>query len=304
MVHGVRLIPARAGTTTTPPTPPRPAWAHPRAGGDHVLAHAVAAVLTGSSPRGRGPPHDRAPGVGRRRLIPARAGTTSSKPEPTDDDRGSSPRGRGPREPVAGHLGPDGLIPARAGTTETKWTTSSGQTAHPRAGGDHDLLSGGGKTFKGSSPRGRGPLRLPGAHRGSGGLIPARAGTTCGSPRRPAVRRAHPRAGGDHSGYTFHQLRHRGSSPRGRGPLGLTGRIPGNLGLIPARAGTTPSPTPSTRSRRAHPRAGGDHWVPVTTVQQALGSSPRGRGPRERRELVFEAGGLIPARAGTTTSAR
>ena len=74
-----------------------------------------------------------------------------------------------------------------------------------------------------------------------------------------------------------------GSSPRVRGKRRPRPRVPGNHGLIPARAGkTTPSPT-SSPPDPAHPRACGENL----------------HGPVVRAGR----GGLIPARAGKTRPA-
>ena len=95
----------------------------------------------------------------------------------------------------------------------------------------------------GSSPRGRGKRCRRRALLGPRRLIPARAGKTrhwCDALEGVA---AHPRAGGeneagDEKGATFE-----GSSPRGRGKLSGAGLGCPGPGLIPARAGKTPTPT-------------------------------------------------------------
>ena len=116
-----RLIPARAGKTVylTSKRPLRAA--HPRAGGENPVECSTGRPHLGSSPRGRGKLATRARAAGRARprgrLIPARAGKTSSRSRPDTRRRahpraggenrrarsstpaapGSSPRGRGKR---------------------------------------------------------------------------------------------------------------------------------------------------------------------------------------------------------------
>ena len=73
---GVRLIPARAGKTTSLRATLRVIAAHPRAGGENATADSGTPGAAGSSPRGRGKPNCDARLFGVSRLIPARAGKT------------------------------------------------------------------------------------------------------------------------------------------------------------------------------------------------------------------------------------
>ena len=316
------LIPARAGTTTPSrggSTIPR---AHPRAGGDHVDVLRARTVSAGSSPRGRGPRVEERRCQSPRRLIPARAGTTSSTsgsrtrprahPRAGGDHRadlgdgrqhaGSSPRGRGPP------AGPDpagrapGLIPARAGTTSRPMMLPWRGGAHPRAGGDHAQWVYDKVTGPGSSPRGRGPQVIPRSGDRPARLIPARAGTTTDGSTPPSPTAAHPRAGGDHPSAPAAPVAPIGSSPRGRGPPAVV--VASGVGerLIPARAGTTCGQLPIRPDQPAHPRAGGDHLPLLIFMPMTLGSSPRGRGPHEPGCAGSGYERLIPARAGTTSA--
>ena len=193
-----RLIPARAGKTRTGRRPRRRGPAHPRACGENHMAPSSAARSGGSSPRVRGKPlqHGRPPARGR--LIPARAGKTSSAAFPlsggaahpracgenwpasgmTANGAGSSPRVRGKRVLEGDEGRKVGLIPARAGKTGVGRVVLARVEAHPRACGEN---SHSGYTFGtggGSSPRVRGKP-LSHARRGQVlGLIPARAGKT------------------------------------------------------------------------------------------------------------------------------
>ncbi len=93
-----------------------------------------------------------------------------------------------------------------------------------------------------------------------------------------------------------------GSSPRERGAPQDTGLIDGRGGLIPARAGSTQTWRRWVRRRPAHPRASGEHHVVLGRGAVVVGSSPRERGAHTSARLPVRQGGLIPARAGSTTS--
>ena len=212
------LIPAWAGKTHSPRgrrQPPRP---HPRVGGENSWKLKGKAIVSGSSPRGRG----KRGGDDRVhcsvRLIPAWAGKTlTATPGPVDFR--VHPR-------VGGENG-----------GEHGWCPFGG--AHPRVGGenghagDFDLIA------LGSSPRGRGKqssLATVPAHRR---LIPAWAGKTSLPMGHHNLRRAHPRVGGENVDECRHRAHDSGSSPRGRGKPGLSARTLRRTRLIPAWAGKT-----------------------------------------------------------------
>ena len=91
-----------------------------------------------------------------------------------------------------------------------------------------------------------------------------------------------------------------GSSPLARGTQIKNHRWMFMPGLIPARAGNTPSPQGTVRSRWAHPRSRGEHLLLTVNALLAWGSSPLARGTPDwwcQRHCRF---GLIPARAGNT----
>ena len=171
---------------------------------------------------------------------------------------GSSPRGRG--KPLSGSgdwLG-GRLIPARAGKTPGQLGTGIVGAAHPRAGGENRPSRLRPWSANGSSPRGRGKQRREGGGRPPAGLIPARAGKTLRINCMSSSLWAHPRAGGENSSVRGPEGAAAGSSPRGRGKLGLGPAHAGRIRLIPARAGKT-----SLAGILSRP---------------PTGSSPRGRG--------------------------
>ena len=275
-------------------------WAHPRAGGENWDGIVTVFKTAGSSPRGRGKLRYPTEGRIHHRLIPARAGKTRARGNPTtcvtahpraggenftyglypSMAAGSSPRGRG--KPITINATNDSarLIPARAGKTLPRSHRETDVWAHPRAGGENWIYASEKSAGAGSSPRGRGKRgcrrRRPWRVR----LIPARAGKTTRTKRRARPRRAHPRAGGENREGAHRIVVAVGSSPRGRGKLiDRDGRTEDQR-LIPARAGKTPPSDHGVMWSGAHPRAGGEN---VTVTDD------------ERR-----ARWLIPARAGKT----
>ena len=276
--------------------------AHPHAGGENRWIEVRISFGAGSSPRGRGKPTPAAIPPRKVRLIPARAGKTSNSPAQCSSAwahpraggeniagiylayrrRGSSPRGRGKHLILRLSHIHRGLIPARAGKTAVAAIRADATPAHPRAGGENVVSATLPVGSPGSSPRGRGKRTLGSGAGFSLRLIPARAGKT---------REGH----GQEPPPT-------GSSPRGRGkpPLGL--KRHNNTGLIPARAGKTARSCGCRRRVRAHPRAGGENGMMVEAPKPGAGSSPRGRGKRVAPPTPTVSPGLIPARAGKTSS--
>ena len=158
------------------------------------------------------------------------------------------------------------------------------------------------------TPRGRGRRALQRPRNRSRGLTPARAGTASARLCREESSRAHPRAGGDGDGdgdgdgEIVTGIHSQGSPPRGRGRLGQLAVDTPPRGLTPARAGTAPRSPKATRTRRAHPRAGGDGFFLAATSSVSAGSPPRGRGRPRRGRVRRSRSGLTPARAGTARS--
>ena len=300
-----RLIPARAGKTHWATVASRRRRAHPRACGENHIRTPCTWCVGGSSPRVRGKLCERPAVVGLDGLIPARAGKTrggvptraSARAHPracgenftrtpaTPRAGGSSPRVRG-KLPVVGSAGdPGGLIPARAGKTRPlrgAFTVSgtrqgrliparAGKTAaarctracggaHPRACGENDVSEVMATDLEGSSPRVRGKLS---------GRLPAAASAV-----------AHPRACGENAAPPPLDQAEVGSSPRVRGKRESVRAPVRSRGLIPARAGKTPSTRPGPGLRAAHPRACGENGPELPRRGGPEGSSPRVRGKR------------------------
>ena len=315
-----RIIPARAGFTWHGRWHPQQVSDHPRACGVYPRKQSPRGTPSGSSPRVRGLPHSFTQRVTREGIIPARAGFTpaharSTSPE-WDHPRacgvylaeqdmaeavwGSSPRVRG----LHGRRGRVGehprIIPARAGFTTSHAGPCRRQRDHPRACGvyvvDEDCLT----LTGGSSPRVRGlPTMDPGRVR-TARIIPARAGFTVYLSYWVCCWWDHPRACGVYVGGDALFGLGAGSSPRVRGLPHQDDDLLVLHGIIPARAGFTPSPTRSLSRARDHPRACGVYLAPPGLSSGDQGSSPRVRGLLVPKVDLMRGEGIIPARAGFT----
>ena len=272
--------------------------AHPRVGGENVVATSGMAWAIGSSPRGRGKRDVEVAHAELVGLIPARAGKTTRRFSPGPpgaahprvggenacrmstfrSEGGSSPRGRGKRQVEPDRCAWRRLIPAWAGKTRLHRPTGRSCRAHPRVGGENYKQIDMDEARAGSSPRGRGKpsarTRSPAQRR----LIPAWAGKTSSLQGVPARATAHPRVGGENWVARRATCPSLGSSPRGRGKPEGPRRPHARGGLIPAWAGKTHPPRDYPQRSQAHPRVGGENRVISRRVFARRGSSPRGRG--------------------------
>ena len=273
----IRIIPARAGFTGSSSPSTSSTRDHPRSRGVYRRAVRTVTIPPGSSPLARGLPsntHRRDVGSG---IIPARAGFTSRtrsrwrrcRDHPRSRGvynrlgvsvplhRGSSPLARGlPTDP--GHEEPHHrIIPARAGFTATPRTRTGWCRDHPRSRGVYTPFSTPTRASSGSSPLARGLLLVGGQDGQVLGIIPARAGFTSGRPARRRRRTDHPRSRGVYSFGDGTTLEKDGSSPLARGLPHLRRRLFLLAGIIPARAGFTPTGCPGAAPARDHPRSRG-----------------------------------------------
>ena len=192
------IIPAYAGSTSPPRAARGSGRDHPRVCGEHLKKPHWHVMLTGSSPRMRGAPPAALTRLLNRRIIPAYAGSTSSRGGRTSRARdhprvcgehratstsyaswlGSSPRMRGARRQDEHGRAERGIIPAYAGSTAARWRRSTTRWDHPRVCGEHRGPESRRTRPGGSSPRMRGaPLRSVKVL-ALGGIIPAYAGST------------------------------------------------------------------------------------------------------------------------------
>ena len=155
---------------------------------------------------------------------------------------GSSPLARGTRLHIERHALGHGLIPARAGNTPlcVRWACPS--WAHPRSRGEHTSAAAGSSPVRGSSPLARGTPQEIADTAPQVGLIPARAGNTNSGIACCNRRWAHPRSRGEHTIQSRAPSSRWGSSPLARGTQVRQSLQAGLVGLIPARAGNTPTP--------------------------------------------------------------
>ena len=113
------IIPALAGSTVSKPFERWSKPDHPRVGGEHMKLLINWKSTQGSSPRWRGAQHRARRAIDRHRIIPALAGSTSSKASapltPSDHPRVGGEHGGGLLRLVAER----GIIPALAGSTDT-----------------------------------------------------------------------------------------------------------------------------------------------------------------------------------------
>ena len=152
----------------------------------------------------------------------------------------------------------------------------------------------------GSSPRGRGKHPRRPRCRPRDRLIPAWAGKTKPSTMPRARSGAHPRVGGENARVARGARSVRGSSPRGRGKLGMLSARPPVMRLIPAWAGKTSTRERPASWRQAHPRVGGENRLNAPLMWSRAGSSPRGRGKLRPESDPQGVTRLIPAWAGKT----
>ena len=111
---------------------------------------------------------------------------------------------------------------------------------------------------------------------------------------------AHPRSRGENFSRPKVTPLLPGSSPLTRGKPQELANLLDDLGLIPAHAGKTRWPAPSTRSLPAHPRSRGENFGVQEDSGLIDGSSPLTRGKRDVGGVRASRRGLIPAHAGKT----
>ena len=253
------LIPAGAGRTVISAKSPWPRSAHPRWRGEDDPDAWITRADGGSSPLARGGPVGAPLEADGTRLIPAGAGRTDgpvdecrsagAHPRWRGEDRnascgagtleGSSPLARGGPRAAPARPRSAGLIPTGAGRTSTSGTRRWWTTAHPRWRGEDSTIRFCACSRVGSSPLARGGLERPGGWFGAAGLIPAGAGRTTSSCRRPGGWAAHPRWRGEDGLHEVLEGGDEGSSPLARGGLYAMRLGPRVVGLIPAGAGRT-----------------------------------------------------------------
>ena len=277
-----RIIPARAGFTRFHTPPGLPPVDHPRSRGVYAWGRFSDSVGTGSSPLARGLRRLRRVGSDLGGIIPARAGFTT-------------------------HTFPAGIL---------NWD-------HPRSRGVYSSIRLKGNSLLGSSPLARGlPQFGPSKPRGAR-IIPARAGFTVLAEAYSMFEEDHPRSRGVYFGSAWSASSVGGSSPLARGLRArrrpeepARGDHPRSRGvynleqaamraeerIIPARAGFTRLPRRPRILNQDHPRSRGVYCIGSLWIIVWRGSSPLARGLRGGRLGLARNRGIIPARAGFTSS--
>ena len=197
------------------------------------------------------------------------------------EHEGSSPHARGARSqpPLPGVTG--GVIPACAGSTRHCAHISLQAGGHPRMRGEHHPQRHHYPCGWGSSPHARGARFISVADgAGTGGGIPACAGSTAFTRLASPRPWGHPRMRGEHRGVyvcaAFVQ------------------------GVIPACAGSTSNSTVTIKKLGGHPRMRGEHPCECLRLAPLRGSSPHARGAHPVTPSGQGRMGVIPACAGST----
>ena len=193
-----RIIPARAGFTSTPSGAALYGQDHPRSRGVYPFAMTPAWKRTGSSPLARGLPSHLRVGGAPFGIIPARAGFTpgcryrgwhvedhprsrgvyDGKVSADAMGTGSSPLARGLRPAAALTALGLRIIPARAGFTVLSIRLTVRRRDHPRSRGVYSSFGVTITVDAGSSPLARGLPHIQLQSELRGRIIPARAGFT------------------------------------------------------------------------------------------------------------------------------
>ena len=293
-----RIIPARAGFTPPSRRRGRLSSDHPRSRGVYPARHRRRSRILGSSPLARGLRRVKAEERRVRGIIPARAGFTyrpgarsAGRPDHPrsrgvyqgnklvgEPHRGSSPLARGLPRPQRATIRLCRIIPARAGFTDMRLSVSLRSPDHPRSRGVYHFGLSRPTEALGSSPLARGlhPLDPPSPREYR--IIPARAGFTTAGMTSSVLAWDHPRSRGVYHSTFFGTTFHYGSSPLARGLRAGSRHAPWPAGIIPARAGFTPSPRCGSRHVEDHPRSRGVYSSGASLHECSPGSSPLARG--------------------------
>ena len=110
----------------------------------------------------------------------------------------------------------------------------------------------------------------------------------------------HPRSRGEHRLGWCVAAGCLGSSPLARGARAVVDDLDAVVGIIPARAGSTPRHGDGAAPKWDHPRSRGEHEVGYGGQVPARGSSPLARGAHRPGPARRQGQRIIPARAGST----
>ena len=235
-------------------------------------------VTAGSSPLARGLRGQVLVGPVDLGIIPARAGFTGrySHPNVCTWDH---PRSRGVYWLSPFKAGPiNGSSPLARGLLLLLQERRERLGDHPRSRGVYSLPEKSVFGTQGSSPLARGLLLVGVKDALALGIIPARAGFTSGTPSPIPTLSDHPRSRGVYAQGMPVRINIPGSSPLARGLQLVPKRVPGGTGIIPARAGFTPTVAGATGGDADHPRSRGVYRRRTQWGGRHPGSSPLARG--------------------------
>ena len=215
---------------------------------------------------------------------------------------GSSPLARGLLLGITRNRCRHRIIPARAGSTYLPEEVTKFLEDHPRSRGVYVPAGGGDEVPGGSSPLARGLLNDLSILVAQERIIPARAGSTATTTTHSWRRSDHPRSRGVYRAVCRVSVSGGGSSPLARGLLFCGLQPADGEGIIPARAGSTSRRCCSTDCAWDHPRSRGVYGMSSLFRDAKRGSSPLARGLLSGLICIIIRKGIIPARAGSTSS--
>ncbi len=131
-------------------------------------------------------------------------------------------------------------------------------------------------------------------------FIPTHVGNTVWLGFSAVIVTVHPHACGEHSSGAGRCCSAAGSSPRMWGTPVQRGQTPVAIRFIPTHVGNTRASALLTRLFAVHPHACGEHGLISQRSAQALGSSPRMWGTRQRLGPWRGQGRFIPTHVGNT----
>ena len=175
-------------------------------------------------------------------------------------------------------MGRDGITPAPAGNIKGNPESQCQWRDHPRACGEHLILSNEREVFLGSPPRLRGTYGNGNLDRYDMGITPAPAGNITESSLISAALEDHPRACGEHGLLHLSPPDNLGSPPRLRGTCAGCLQDIGDFRITPAPAGNIPAQKIHDAGEEDHPRACGEHLLLHHLFAPPCGSPPRLRG--------------------------
>ena len=191
-----------------------------------------------------------------------------------------------------------GITPACAGNRRSPRSNRGTPKDHPRVCGEQVNMQIFQQPYKGSPPRVRGTVDPLRQIQGLGWITPACAGNRQVPSDKRIIFWDHPRVCGEQASIAAFCKSVIGSPPRVRGTGRDVGIGSGAIGITPACAGNSGSPSPPLRRKWDHPRVCGEQQAKNSPAAERLGSPPRVRGTVDRRKNIAHRSRITPACAG------